>query len=207
EQFQPLEMDLAEVADGAEVGDVVAHDDAAGDIGQTPAHDLARGPGAGGVAVEQQCHHHPRVERRLAPEVALVMRKDGREVEGGDGVEEKIEQIPFGKPVLGRGREDVALVGRPLAIGLAHTTLSPDRVTGDQRPPYSSNLDFERQYSDRLLAHVWGETTWSGSLRARERLVFQHLRLGRHPAGPKSVVTIQIGISHGNSDFLLDYPE
>ena len=99
-------MDLAEVADGAEVGDVVADDDAAGDVGVAAAHDLARGAGAGGVAIEQQRDHHPGMERRLAPEFALVVGEDGREVDGGDGIEEEVDQVVFGEPVLGRGRED-----------------------------------------------------------------------------------------------------
>ena len=45
-------MDLAEVADGAEVGNVLADDDAAGDVDVAPPHDLPRGPRAGGVAVQ-----------------------------------------------------------------------------------------------------------------------------------------------------------
>jgi hypothetical protein len=49
----------------AEVGDVLADDDAAGDVDVTPLHDPPRGAGAGGVAVQEQCDHHPGMEWRL----------------------------------------------------------------------------------------------------------------------------------------------
>src|SRR5262249_40257612 len=115
-----------------EVGDVLPDDDPTGNVGLTAAHDLARGARAGGVAVEQKRDHHPGMERRLAPEVALVMSGDGREVKGGDRGEKEVDETPFGEPVVRRRGEDVALVGRPLAIGLAHATISPHRVTGDR---------------------------------------------------------------------------
>jgi hypothetical protein len=63
----------AEVAYGAEVRDVVADADTAGDVGSSAAHDLARGPGTGGIAVEQKGDHHPGMERRLAPQFTFVL--------------------------------------------------------------------------------------------------------------------------------------
>ena len=65
EGFESSQVNLAEVADGAEVGDVFANDDAAGDIDVAPLHDPPRGSCAGGVAVQEQCDHHPRMEWRL----------------------------------------------------------------------------------------------------------------------------------------------
>ena len=103
EGLQPSQVDLAEVADGAEVGDVVADDDAAGDVDVAPPHDLPRGSRAGGVAVQQQCDHHPGMERRLTAKLPLVVGEDGREVESGDGVEEEVDEVAFGEPVMWRG--------------------------------------------------------------------------------------------------------
>ena len=40
------------------------------------------------------------VERRLAAEFALVVVEEGREVEGGDGVEQEVDQVALGEPVL-----------------------------------------------------------------------------------------------------------
>ena len=117
---RPIQVHLAEVADGAEVGDVVTDDDAAGDVGLAAAHDLARGAGASGIAIQQQGDHHPGMERRLAPQFALVMGEDGGEVESRNRIEEEIDEVIFGKPVLGRGGKHVGLVGGPVAIGLAH---------------------------------------------------------------------------------------
>ena len=127
EGFEPGQVDLAEVADGAEVGGVLADDGAAGDVGLAPPHDPPRGPGAGGVAVQEQGDHHPGVERRLAAELAFVMGEDGREVERGDGIGEEVDEVALGEPVLRRGREEIALVGRPIAIGLGHATLEAGR--------------------------------------------------------------------------------
>ena len=145
-------MGLAEVADRAEVRNVLADDDPTGDVGLTAAHDFPRGTSAGGVAIQKQRDHHPGVERRLSPQFALIMSEDGGEVERGDGIDDEVDQIVLGQPVARRGRKHIGLVRRPLAIGLAHATISPYQVTGNHRPPDYSNLAFERQYSDRLLA-------------------------------------------------------
>jgi hypothetical protein len=37
---------------------------------------------------------------RLAPQFAFVVGKDGREVKGGDGIEEEVDQVALGEPVL-----------------------------------------------------------------------------------------------------------
>jgi hypothetical protein len=63
----------------------------------------------------------------LAPQFALVMSEQGCEVEGGDRVEEEVDEIAFGEPVVGRGWEQVGLVGGSIAIRLGHTTLRAGR--------------------------------------------------------------------------------
>jgi hypothetical protein len=46
--------------------------------------------------------------------------EDGCEVECGDGVEEEVDEVALGEPVVWRGREEVVLVGGPIAIGLGY---------------------------------------------------------------------------------------
>jgi hypothetical protein len=53
--------------------------------------------------------------------------EDRSEVEGSDGVEEEVDEIPLGEPVVWRGREEIALVGGPIAVGLGHATLGAGR--------------------------------------------------------------------------------
>src|SRR5260370_1401237 len=117
-----------------------------------PLPDPPRGSGAGGVAVQEQCDHHPGVERRLAPQFALVMSEQGCEIEGGDRVEEEVDEITFGEPVLGRGWEQVGLLGGPIAIRLVHTTLRAGRRRFGHGTRHYSKVTRRRQYSDRLLA-------------------------------------------------------
>jgi hypothetical protein len=66
------------------------------------------------------------MERGLSAEFALVVGEDGREIEGSDGIEKKVDEIPLGEPVVWRGREEIALVGGPIAIGLGHASLGAD---------------------------------------------------------------------------------
>jgi len=67
------------------------------------------------------------VERRLAPQFALVVSEEGCEVEGGDGIEEEVDEVALGEPVVRRGWEEVVLVGGSIAIGLGHATLEAGR--------------------------------------------------------------------------------
>jgi hypothetical protein len=39
-------------------------------------------------------------------QLSLVVVGEGRKVEGGDGIEEEIDEVILGEPVLGRGREE-----------------------------------------------------------------------------------------------------
>ena len=60
--------------------------------------------------------------------LTLVVGEDGREVESGDGVGEEVDEVALGEPVMWRGREEVALVGGPIAIRLGHATLEAGRI-------------------------------------------------------------------------------
>src|SRR5262249_54577962 len=72
---------------------------------------------------QQQGDHHARMKRRLAARLALVVGEEGSEVDRGDGVEEEVDEVVLGEPILGRGGEEVGLVGGPRAIRLADATL------------------------------------------------------------------------------------
>ena len=87
------------------------------------AFDLAAGADAQAVGIQQQGDHHPGVEGGLAAKLALIMGEDRGEVECGDGVEEEVDEVALGEPVVGRGWEEVGLVGGPIAIRLGHATL------------------------------------------------------------------------------------
>ena len=109
------------------------------------------------------------MERRLAAEFALVVGEDGREVDGGDGVEEEVDQVVLGEPVLRRGGEEGGLVGGPLAIGLAHATISPLADLMDHGP---RGL-FESQPPKAIL----GQTPSRPSSPAQFRSLFRSLVL------------------------------
>ena len=59
-------MPLAEVADGAEIGDVFADDDPKGHVRFTASHQAAGGDSAGSIAVQQERDQHGGVIGRLA---------------------------------------------------------------------------------------------------------------------------------------------
>jgi hypothetical protein len=63
------------------------------------------------------------MERGLTAKLAFVVGEEGCEVDGGDGVEEEVDEVAFGEPILGRGWEQVGLIGGPIAIRFAHARL------------------------------------------------------------------------------------
>jgi hypothetical protein len=81
-----------------------------------------------------------------------MVGKDGGQVERGDGINRKVDQIVRAQSVPRRWRRHVSLVGDPFAKGLTHRGLSPNQVTEFHWPPDYSNLFDEGQYSHRLLA-------------------------------------------------------
>jgi hypothetical protein len=80
------------------------------------------------------------MERRPTAKLSLVVGEEGREVESGDGVEEKIDEVALGKPVMWRGWEEVALVIGPIAIRLVHATLEADRERLEEEPRHYSKV-------------------------------------------------------------------
>ena len=112
-------MDLAKVADGAEVGWIVADDGSEGQIPFTRGGDLAAGADSDAVGVDQERDHHGDIEGGLAAEFVGVMAVEGREIELGDEIEEEKHQIVFGQGVSRGDRLKAALIGVPSAVVLA----------------------------------------------------------------------------------------
>src|SRR3954465_12125907 len=90
------------------------------------------------------------MEGRLPAKFAFVGGEDRGEVEGGDGVQEEVDEVALGEPVVGRGWEEVGLVGGPIAIGLGHATLEAGRSRSREESGDYSKVAGGRQYSDRL---------------------------------------------------------
>ena len=88
-----VEVDLAESADGAEVGPVVADDGQEGEVAFAGQGDLAAGEDADAVGVEQQTGHHGGIEGRGAAGLVLVEGIDPGEVEVGDDIEEEEDEV------------------------------------------------------------------------------------------------------------------
>src|SRR3954454_11216666 len=91
------------------------------------------------------------MEGRLPAKFAFVVGEDRGEVEGGDGVQEEGDEVALGEPVVGRGWEEVGLVGRPIAIRLGPATLGAGGDRSGDGPWHYSKVIGRRQYSDELL--------------------------------------------------------
>jgi hypothetical protein len=78
-----VEVLLAEVADGAEVGAVVADNGQEGQVAFAGAGDLAAGVDADRVGVDQQAHQQGGIKGRLAAGFHLVGGVEGVQVEPG----------------------------------------------------------------------------------------------------------------------------
>ena len=112
-------MDLAKIADGAEVGPIVADDGSKGQIALAGGGDLAAGADAHGVGVDQQRHHHGDVEGGLAAQFLGVILMEGGEVELRDEIDEEEDQVVFGECLARRDRVVAVLLGVPGPVVLA----------------------------------------------------------------------------------------
>jgi Fic/DOC family protein len=83
-----------------------------------------------GIGIQQHRHHHLRVEGLIASPIPFIGRIKGLEIQCGDGVGDEERQVPFGKPVTRRGREQQRLVGRtgPKCCGHTGNTYDPPGV-------------------------------------------------------------------------------
>ncbi len=81
QRTQKMQVFLAEVADGAEVGAVVADDGQEGEVAFAGLGDLAAGIDADAIGVEQQTNEHRGVEGRLAARLHFVGGVEGVQIE------------------------------------------------------------------------------------------------------------------------------
>jgi len=116
---EDFQMALAEVADGAEVGAVVADDGQEGQVALASGGDLATGIDTDAVGIKQQADQQARVERGLPARLHLVGGVEGIEVELGYGVQEEEDEVTLGKAVSGGEVLSGVVLGVPGAILLA----------------------------------------------------------------------------------------
>ncbi len=90
-------MLLAEVADGAEVGAVIADDGEEGEVAFAGEGNLAAGEDADAIGVSEEGDHLGGVERRSTASFDLVGSIKGGEVQPGDEVDEEEHEIAVGE--------------------------------------------------------------------------------------------------------------
>jgi hypothetical protein len=112
------QVDLAKIADRAEVGRIVADDGSEGQIPLAGGGDLAAGAGPDAIGVDQERDHQGHIERRLAAPFLGVMVVEGREIELRDEIEQEEHQIVFGQRLARRDRLLAALIDVPSAVVL-----------------------------------------------------------------------------------------
>ena len=132
------QVDLAKIADRAEVRRIVADDGSKRQIAFAGGRDLAAGADAHAVGVDQERDHHGHVERRLAAQLLGVMLVEGREIDLRDEIEQEEHQVVFGQRLSRRNRLLAALLGVPGAVVLR-------RPAGMNSPATRSSLGFIRR--------------------------------------------------------------
>jgi hypothetical protein len=129
-------MDLAKIADGAEVGPIAADDGSEGQLALASGGDLAAGTDAHGTGVEQQGDHHGHVEGGLAAELAGVMRVEGRQIELRDESDQEEDEVVLGECIPRRDRVVTVLLGVPGTVILSsavHDGVPGSHASGSQR--------------------------------------------------------------------------
>jgi Phosphoinositide phospholipase C, Ca2+-dependent len=133
-------VNLAEIADGAEIGWRVADDRWEGQVAFARRSDLAAGGDAHRIGVDQQRHHHGDIKGRLATQLAGIMLVQRRQIQLGDDVQQEKHQVVFRKSIARRHRLLAALVSVPRAVHLV--SIVHDRAPEFRRDPRSrTNTD------------------------------------------------------------------
>jgi hypothetical protein len=130
EAGQRVLVALTEPRDRRVVRDLVRGNDADRDVFLARALDRPRRPHAARVRVEQQRHHHRRLERRPAVPVVPIGGVERAEIHLRDRVDHKPREVPFGQPVTDVGRQQKCLLPIARQQVLAHTGIflnAPDR--------------------------------------------------------------------------------
>ena len=161
------QVDLAEIADGAEVRRIIADDGPKSQIALAGSRDLTAGADAHGVGVDQERHHHGNVERRLATQFPGVILVEGHEIDLRDEIQQKEHQIVLGQRVARRNWLMASLLSVPCAVVLASIVhdlppalcIKPFESRGITIVPAPtqpvqtdrSSVCLGREYADRLL--------------------------------------------------------
>lgn len=120
QRLHVFEVIFAEIADGAKVRNVFAHDDSKGHVFATTRLNLPRRRHAFAITIQQQSHHHPRMKRRLAGDGILIPLEERCELHLANNVAQKVNQMVIAEPVTRRRRQKPRLIGRPVPKFLAH---------------------------------------------------------------------------------------
>jgi hypothetical protein len=103
------------------VGAQPASDHPVGHIADAPLLDHPAGPLALAVAIQQQRHHHLRVERRPAVPIGPVAAVEPAQIQGGHRVQHHEHQIVFGQPLAHVHRQQQRLITLRKKEVLRHT--------------------------------------------------------------------------------------
>jgi hypothetical protein len=99
-----------EPGDGRMIGAQAASDHPVRDVAHAPLLDHPAGPLALGIGVEEQRHHHLRVERRPAVPIGPVAAVEPGQVQSGHRVQHHIHQIVLGQPLPHVHRQQQRLI-------------------------------------------------------------------------------------------------
>ena len=99
---QLLQVEGAEVPDGAMRGEVARAQHPEGHVFVQLAGNLARAEDSRGVAVDQHLDHHRRVKGLVARAVLVVASMERTQIQRVHRVAYKVRQVPLGQPVLDR---------------------------------------------------------------------------------------------------------
>jgi hypothetical protein len=139
---QRILVALAEPRDRRVVRDLVRGHNANRDVFLARALDRPRRPHATRIRVEQQPHHHRRLERRPAVPVVPIGGIERAEIHLRDRVDHKPREVPLGQPVTDVGRQQKCLVPIARQEVLAHAGIL---LTAPDSPPLCNSHHAERQ--------------------------------------------------------------
>jgi hypothetical protein len=85
--------------------------------------DLARGEDPGGVAIEQELDHHPRIVRTVATAIPLIGLVEGLQIQRIDGIRQEGRQVAVREPIPRRGRQEKRLFRNVTTEGRRHAAI------------------------------------------------------------------------------------
>ena len=95
--LERLQMQRAEIADRAKVRALLAHNGDEGQIAFASQRDLAARKHPDAIGIEQQAHHHRRIERRGAPRFLFIGGIETAYIQAANSIEQEEHQVPLGQ--------------------------------------------------------------------------------------------------------------